>query len=67
VIEEAALGDADGRDQFLNRGCRETLLKYGGFGNVENSLTRVAALTRCLLHLSFSPALAWEQLYHECT
>jgi len=56
VIKESAFDDADSGNQFLNRRGREPLFQNRGFRHIENSLARVAALTRRLLHVSFSPA-----------
>ena len=57
MIEEAALGDADLGDHLLDRGGGEALLEHGSFRHVENALSCIAALARCLLHsLSCSPA-----------
>src|SRR6476659_8347974 len=55
VIEEPALGDVDGGDQFLNRRGREAFLEHSGLCHVENAPFGVAALAR-LLHVSRSPA-----------
>ena len=51
VVEEAALGDADGGDQLLDRGAGKALLEHGRLGDVEKALARVAALALLgLLH-----------------
>jgi hypothetical protein len=62
MIEKAALGDADGDDNLLNRGGGKALLEHGPFSHVENALACIAALARCLLHrLALLPR---KQLYH---
>ena len=51
MIEEAALGDADRGNHLLDRGGGEALIEHGSFRHVEDMLSGICALVRCLLHL----------------
>ena len=64
MIEEAALGDPDRGDHFLDRGGGEALLEHGGFRHVEKAPACIASLARCLLHLFL---LLARRLYHGST
>jgi hypothetical protein len=45
VIEEAALGDADGGDELVDRSRGETLLEHAGLRRVEDAFGRIRGLS----------------------